>query len=286
MKKIYLTILFTNYILFMPFVMVNCSLLHPDDAPYDKLTQNADNDAAAAADDPLADCQNMDYLTADCVTVMQDESDRIATEKATVAVAAKETTDLVQCPSVMEEDVIAAEAAAAAAETAAADTTTTDTTTTDATATETETTPTVTTPTIDCATTLSDTVAAQVICEADAADDYHDNCKIVDDTLNTMLFDCDALIEQTYIYSEDTCADATPTDSLEFCAALAANFYDLCHPAADATLAQGFSCPVLDHIYNAVLCECKKDEPAISDSVCTSVTDKQTASEQNIQSTD
>lgn len=266
MKKAFLTTLFTTYILFLPFIVVNCSLLHPEDAPYNKLDDGSD--AEASDEEILADCENRDYLTADCVSVLQDESDRIATEQATVTAAARETTDLIQCQDVMEEEALdAADTTDDAADASATETTTTET--------------------VDCDTTLTDILAAVQICEADTSGDYADNCAMVDDVINSELFNCDAAVEETYFYSESDCSDATPTTgSFDYCASLVSTLYDECHPAAGETVASGFSCTVLDHIYDTMLCECKKETPSITDSICSSVTGKQTATESNIESTD
>src|SRR5689334_21406685 len=97
MKKAFLTILFTNYILFMPFVMVNCSM---SDEPYNKLPGANGNEVEAepTPEEIFAECKDREYLTADCVGVLQDDADAQAEEEATVNNAAQDTADLITCP--------------------------------------------------------------------------------------------------------------------------------------------------------------------------------------------
>jgi hypothetical protein len=272
MKKLTLTFFFTNYILFIPFVLINCGMLNPEDAPYDRLAE-AEANPEPTADEVLIDCEERDYLSADCVTVLQEESDRVAAEQASVAAAAKATVDLVACPGQMAEAVIAA--AEASVETAAeADAEASD----EAVAVE---------ETIDCGATLTDMAAALLLCEDPEANTDQADCDILDNVVTGQLFDCDALVEETFIYSETSCATAAPDATMEFCAAFTASLYELCHPT-DATVspAQGISCEVLDHIYSAVLCECNKEEPGLSDDVCSDVLGLQQATEEGVETTE
>lgn len=73
----------------MPFVMVNCST---KDNPYAL-------DETAAASTSLEVCQQMDYVTATCVQILQQEAERIEEEKEIVAVAEAAINDFIDCQS-------------------------------------------------------------------------------------------------------------------------------------------------------------------------------------------
>jgi hypothetical protein len=89
MKRAILTLLFCAYYFFMPFVMVNCKT---QDNPYAL-------DETAAASTSLEVCQQMEYVTAECVQVLQQEAERVEEEKEAVAAAESAINDFIDCQS-------------------------------------------------------------------------------------------------------------------------------------------------------------------------------------------
>ncbi len=71
----------------MPFVMVNCGKV---DKPYAL-------DEGAIASTSLESCQQMEYVVAECVAILQQEEERIQTEKEAVATAEAAIPDFVTC---------------------------------------------------------------------------------------------------------------------------------------------------------------------------------------------
>lgn len=102
MKRLGLTFLFATYYFFMPFVMVNCTSVA--DEPYALNVNASENEDSSNAE--LARCQQLEFIVADCVDVLQAEEERLLAEEAKVNTAYEALDDFEECQS---EDVIALE---------------------------------------------------------------------------------------------------------------------------------------------------------------------------------
>lgn len=83
-------VLLALYAIFIPFVFINCS----------KMTDDAyivvdDEDASDA--EKLAECQSSEFLTADCVALIQAEDERIDAEDAAIAAALEAAEAALDC---------------------------------------------------------------------------------------------------------------------------------------------------------------------------------------------
>lgn len=100
MKRFGLTILFATYYFFMPFVMVNCTSVA--DEPYALNADASENEDSSNAE--LARCQQLEFIVADCVDVLQAEEERLLDEEAKVNTAFEELDNFATCQA---QEVIA-----------------------------------------------------------------------------------------------------------------------------------------------------------------------------------
>lgn len=92
MKQFYLTVVFTVYHLFMPFVVLNCAT---SDLPYVVQAESAAEDTDAQ----LAECEAQEFLTEDCVSLMQAEAERLAELEEAIATAYDDLSEFMTCQS-------------------------------------------------------------------------------------------------------------------------------------------------------------------------------------------
>jgi hypothetical protein len=80
LKSFILYVILAIYTIFIPFLFVNCASV--DDTSY-----IVEEEVERDADAQLAVCQQREFLTADCVEILQAEEERLADEEATLALA-------------------------------------------------------------------------------------------------------------------------------------------------------------------------------------------------------
>lgn len=156
MKQIFLTAFFTLYVLFMPFVYVNCSVA---DEPY-AVTEETESE-----DETLARCEGQEFVTAECVDILQAESERVTSEEAQVSEAESELSDFESCKTVAKVS-------------------------TDSSSTE-DSTESTETESVDCATVIATIVSAYQVCDELREADKYSDCSSVEDSVNAALSDCD-----------------------------------------------------------------------------------------------
>lgn len=159
MKKTFLTLFFAIYYFFMPFVMVNCQV---KDNPY------ALNETAAASTS-LEVCQQMDYVVAECVQILQQEEERIQEEKEAVLNAEAVLSDFITCQSSFTSPT--------------ADTATTEEIS--------ETDATEIVETLDCPTIVQGISEADVICALLEDDAKYEGCDNVEEAVADALANCE-----------------------------------------------------------------------------------------------
>lgn len=170
MKRFLLTIVFTVYTFFVPFVMVNCS--SAQDEPY-ALDVNADTSDAAE----LEECQEMEFLVDECVDILQAENDRIETEHAQIITASELLADFTTCQAYESDST------STTTSTSTATSTTTSTSTSTATDTDDD--------LSDCADTIDVVVTAYQICDSLSAADQYDECADVITSVEDTVTLCD-----------------------------------------------------------------------------------------------
>lgn len=104
MKRVFLTLFFGCYYFFMPFVMVNCDV---KDEPYalqtDASASESESETAPTGAYTLEECQEMEFLIEDCISILQEEEDRIKAEKSTVSAGADVVSNFESCQ--LEENI-------------------------------------------------------------------------------------------------------------------------------------------------------------------------------------
>lgn len=181
LKQFLLTIALTIYTFFVPFVIINCS--GAPDSPYalDPNVTASESDATI-----LEECQNMEFLIQECVDVLQEENDRVATEQANVEAASLILDDFSACELY---DDTTTETLVKMAATSTSTSTSTDE---DLTA---------------CPETIASVVDAYQACDGLDADERYDECDDIIDTVED---------------ATDLCDDDDETVSEDFCALLSA----------------------------------------------------------------
>jgi len=191
MKRACLTVFFAFYVIFMPFVYVNCSVA---DTPY-VIGDDSESDAEL-----LAECQTMEFVTADCVDILQAEEDRIAASESAVASALINIEDFEACKS---EADISALIKFQTTDEEAADETTTDgedpysETATDETTEE---------DTLDCETVINAMISAYQVCEELSTSEKYYDCDDIEDAMNEAVQACD---DGSSDVSQDFCSTLT-----------------------------------------------------------------------------
>lgn len=187
MKRTFLTIFFAAYYIFMPFVMVNCSVA---DQPY-ALDDEALVSSESVDEDALEECMNMEFLVEECIAILQSESDRIAEEEALVTAATLALDQFEECQ--LEEEIVMAVAANVLLQTADG---TTDTTTPE----------TVTEDVVDCAATIESTISAYQICDELTTSEKYTDCKTLENAVDDAVEACEIDAETV---TEDFCSSLT-----------------------------------------------------------------------------
>lgn len=167
MKRLYLTLFFAVYTLFMPFVMVNCGVA---DVDYVKNSQDTEANADVSSTSELEECQAQEFLTEDCVDILQAEEDLVITDKQSVTTGLSAAVDFESCQSI---DVIA------------------DSETSDS---------------IDCTTAIADMTAAYQICDSLSSSKKYDGCIDVEFYMEDAV---DACNDQDENVTEDFCSTLT-----------------------------------------------------------------------------
>lgn len=167
MKRIYLTLFFAVYTFFIPFVMVNCGAA---DVNYVANSQDAEANADLSSESELAACQEQEFLTQDCVDILQAEEERIATEEQTVATGLNSAQDFESCRAI--ESIVESE----------------------------------TSDGIDCSTAMANMTAAYQICDELSSSEKYDGCVDVEFAMEDAVEACDT---QDDSVTDDFCSTLT-----------------------------------------------------------------------------
>lgn len=167
LKTFFFYVLLALYAIFIPFVFVKCSKVA--DEQYIVVDEED-----PSADEQLAECQSQEFLTADCVELIQAEDARIAAEDSAIVAGLTAAEDALDCMTGK---------------------TTSSTVTVTATSTGTSTATTTTTQVIDC---VDDEDAETLIAGYDACNDPdhqdtvddNDECPDIDEDYDALVTDC------------------------------------------------------------------------------------------------
>lgn len=91
MKKFSLTVFFTFYHIFAPFILLNCSAT---DEPY---TVSATEMTPTSDADALAQCESQTVLTQDCVSLIQSADEKANADKEAIATAYADIAAFIGC---------------------------------------------------------------------------------------------------------------------------------------------------------------------------------------------
>ncbi|MCP5464312.1 MAG: hypothetical protein H7A33_04720 [Deltaproteobacteria bacterium] len=197
MKRTTLTVLFTLYYIFSPFVILNCSVV---DEQYDVL-----NDEPEQATISAAECEAMEFLSADCVDVLLEQEEERLAEESKISSALNQEEDFQSCRLVEDlADDSSSESESTVSLMAFQTEDTEDDTEADTDSADESTEDSEDTAALDCAPVIEDLVDAYQIC-ASTSEDY-DGCDDILDTVDQAVTDCDSDSEDV---SDDFCASLT-----------------------------------------------------------------------------